>query len=81
MSIGDQKIDYKTHILIGVRPTGIMTVLADWPNVPPQSEVQQAIDRTHEPYVSFVLCTPTSVMPAQAPTPARIGFGLPGRRR
>jgi len=28
------EISYKTHILIGVRPNGIMTVIANWPRVP-----------------------------------------------
>src|SRR5438105_9491812 len=35
-----QPVDYKTHMLIGVRPNGIMTVIADWPYVPRQAEVQ-----------------------------------------
>jgi hypothetical protein len=58
----DQKVDYKTHILIGVRPNGIMTVIADWPNVPRQAEVQEQIDVTRENYGTFVLATPTSIM-------------------
>jgi hypothetical protein len=58
-----QPIDYKTHILIGVRPNGIMTVIADWPYVPRQAEVQEEIDVTRENYVAFVLATPTSIMP------------------
>jgi hypothetical protein len=49
MNTGDQQVDYKTHILIGVRRTGIMTVIADWPYVPPQSEVQSMMDCTREP--------------------------------
>ncbi len=86
MSTGDQGIDYKTHILIGVRASGIMTVISDWPYVPPQSEVQSLIDCTREPYMTFVLCTPTSIMPAdlnasKAPKPAPSRFGLLGRRR
>ena len=86
MSTGDQGIDYKTHILIGVRASGIMSVISDWPYVPPQSAVQQTIDRVREPYVTFVLCTPTSIMPAdrtKVSKPAPIGFGIPGpgRRR
>ena len=32
------EISYKTHILIGVRPNGIMTVIADWPHVPRQAD-------------------------------------------
>jgi hypothetical protein len=84
MSMGDRGIDYKTHILIGVRAGGVMTVLADWPYVPLQAEVQKEIDCTRAPYVTFALCTPTSVMPAErtkALKPAPIGFVLPGRRR
>ncbi len=57
-------IDYKTHILIGVRSNGVMTVLRDWPNVPKQAEVQDEIDAAVEPYVTFALCTPTSIIPA-----------------
>lgn len=57
-------IDYKTHILIGVRSNGIMTVLRDWPNLPRQSEVQDEIDAAAEAYVAFALCTPTSILPA-----------------
>ena len=51
-------VDYKTHMLIGVRPNGIMTVLADWPYVPRQAEVQEQIDVTPESYDAFVLATP-----------------------
>ena len=25
------ELSYKTHVLIGVRPKGVMTVIADWP--------------------------------------------------
>ena len=28
------EVTYKTHILIGVRQNGTMTVLADWPHLP-----------------------------------------------
>jgi hypothetical protein len=83
MSTGDQRIDYTTHILIGVRAGGVMTVISDWPYVPLQAEVQKEIDCVREPYVAFALCTPTSIMPAdrtKALKPAPIGFGLPGRR-
>jgi hypothetical protein len=88
MSTDDQMIDYKTHILIGVRAGGMMTVVADWPYVPPQSEVQQEMDCTREPYVTFLLCTPTSIMPAERnalrapkPVPSRFGPPAPVRRR
>jgi hypothetical protein len=57
-------IDYKTHILIGVRENGVMTVIADWPHLPKQADVQKEIDTSRNGYVTFVLCTPTSIMPA-----------------
>ena len=60
------EVTYKTHILIGVRANGVMTVIADWPHLPKQSEVQDRIDDAHNGYVSFALCTPTSIMPAGA---------------
>jgi hypothetical protein len=37
------EVAYKTHILIGVRTNGIMTVIAEWPHVPKQSEVIEEI--------------------------------------
>jgi hypothetical protein len=58
------KISYKTHILMGVRANGVMTVIADWPHVPKQAEVQGEIDGARDGYATFVLCTPTSIMPA-----------------
>ena len=58
-----QPVDYKTHILIGVRPNGIMNVIAEWPSVPRQAEVQEQIDATRDDYDTFVLSTPTSMMP------------------
>ena len=66
MSTDRQAVDYRTHILIGVRAGGVMTVLADWPYVPLQAEVQKEIDCTRSPYVTFALCTPTSIIPAGA---------------
>jgi hypothetical protein len=59
------EVTYKTHILIGVRADGVMTVISDWPHLPKQSEVQDRIDDARNGYVSFVLCTPTSIMPAR----------------
>jgi hypothetical protein len=58
------EVTYKTHILIGVRENGVMTVIADWPHVPKQSEVQDRIDDVRNGYVTYALCTPTSIMPA-----------------
>jgi hypothetical protein len=73
-------ISYKTHILVGVRPSG-MTVLADWPYVPKQSEVQREIEKGRNGYVTYVLCTPTSIMPASsADGSPKSGSWGPGRR-
>jgi hypothetical protein len=38
-------LNYKTHILIGVRPGGRMEFLHQWPNVPTQ--VQEQIGRAN----------------------------------
>lgn len=54
-------ISYKTHILIGVRPNA-MTVIANWPHLPQQAEVQKEIDAVRNGHLTFVLCTPTSIM-------------------
>jgi len=72
-------ISYKTHILVGVRENGAMTVIADWPHVPKQAEVQGEIDRARNGYVTFVLCTPMSILPAggtgvDAPKDRSFGF-------
>ena len=87
MSKSKQDIDYKTHILIGVRASGVMIAITDWSHVPSQVEVQQQIDCTREPYVTFALCTPTSIMPAERntlrspkPAPSRFGSPVPLRR-
>ena len=71
-------ISYKTHILVGVRPSG-MTVLAHWPYVPKQSEVQLEIERGRNGYVTYVLCTPTSIMPASGDGVPKSGSWGPGR--
>jgi hypothetical protein len=42
-----------------------MNRIADWPHVAKQSEVQQRIDDGRKGYVTFALCTPTSIMPAR----------------
>jgi hypothetical protein len=59
------ELSYKTHILIGVRSNGVMTVIADWPHLPKQAEVQGKINETRDGYVTFALCTPTSILPAR----------------
>jgi hypothetical protein len=58
------ELSYKTHILIGVRSKGVMTVIADWPHVPKQSDVEKKIGEARNGYVGFALCTPTSILPA-----------------
>ena len=59
-----ERIDYATHILIGIKKTGDMTVLAQWPRVPRQIDVDGKIQSAGEIYATFVLCTPTSIIPA-----------------
>jgi len=58
-----RELSYKTHILIGVRSNGVMTVIADWPRLPKQAEVQGKINEARDGYVTFA-CTPTSILPA-----------------
>jgi hypothetical protein len=64
-SDGRQQIDYKTHILIGVRSSGSMSVISHWHYLPRQAEVQHEMAAVTEDYDMFLLCTPTSIMPAQ----------------
>jgi hypothetical protein len=58
------EVTYKTHILIGVRSNGVMTVIADWAFVPKQAEVLEHIRQARDGFTTFVLCTPTSILPA-----------------
>jgi hypothetical protein len=62
-STSSQGISYKTHILIGYTASGKMTVIYHWPHVPRQEEVQQKIDAECSTYATYLLCTPTSIMP------------------
>jgi len=75
------EIGYKTHILIGVRPNGVMTVIADWPHLPKQSEVQQEMHGARDGYARFVLCTPTSILPAGCNGSGSNRGGLSGSNR
>jgi hypothetical protein len=78
-----EEISYKTHILIGVRPNGVMTVIADWPHVPMQADVQREIEAARNGYVRFALCTPTSILSADGNGSAGGGWHRPvgpGRR-
>jgi len=59
-------IDYKTHILIGVRANGAMSVIYHWQRVPRQSEVEEKAAAAREPFTTFILCTPTSIMTGDA---------------
>ena len=70
-SVSPQPIDYKTHILIGVRGDGVMTVVCDWPHLPTQAEVQAQMDAAQNGSVAFALCTPTSILPVNRDAAAR----------
>jgi hypothetical protein len=63
-STSSQGISYKTHILIGCTASGNMTVIYHWPHLPRQEEVQQKINAERSTYATYLLCTPTSMMPA-----------------
>ena len=63
-----QATDYKTHILIGSTTGGKMSVVWSWPHLPRQAEVERAMECVHEVYAAFLLCTPTSIMPAKIRT-------------
>ena len=60
MRSGDQSINYRTHILVGVRADGVTTIIEDWPHVPTQVDVQEAIDGARGSFANFALCTPCS---------------------
>ena len=81
----DPEIDYRTHILVGVRADGVMTIIGDWSHVPTQTDVQEAIDGTRGTFANFALCTPTSVLPGkrgveEKKVPSRFGVPGPARR-
>ena len=87
MDTGEAQVDYRSHILVGVRADGVMTVIADWPHVPTQADVQDVIHGTPGSYASFALCTPTSILPGKRgvevtkKVPSRFGPPVPVRRR
>jgi hypothetical protein len=58
--------DYNTHILIGSTSGGNMTVICRWPHIPRQAEVEQVIRMSKEGHSTFLLCTPTSILPVNA---------------
>jgi hypothetical protein len=57
------RFGYKTHILIGCTRNGEMTVICRWPHVPRQAEVEQVMRMSNEGLSTFLLCTPTSILP------------------
>jgi len=67
-------IDYKTHILIGVRQSGTMTVICHWSHLPLQAEVQQQIQGAKDSYSTFILCTPTSILHVNGAGASATGF-------
>ena len=69
------EVSYRTHILIGVRLNGVMTVIADW--LPRQHEVQKEIDAASNGYVAFALCTPTSILSGNGNGNVRGGWHRP----
>ena len=80
METGGAPIDYRTHILVGVRADGVMTIIEDWAHVPTQADVQEAIDGTRGTFANFALCTPTSVLPGKRGVEEKkvpFGFGPP----
>src|SRR4051794_21247213 len=66
----NERIDYSTHILIGVEESGDMTVLAQWPRVPRQADVDRKIQSAGETYVSFVPA-PTSIITSPGAAPKK----------
>ena len=80
----DRPIDYRTHVLVGVRADGVMIIIEDWAHVPTQADVQEAIDGARGTFANFALCTPTSVLPGKRSVEEKkkpIGFGFPGPAR
>jgi len=64
-SNGCRPIDYDTHILIGSTSSRKMVVICHWSHLPRQAEVQQRMESVQEWYATFLLCTPTSIMPVE----------------
>jgi hypothetical protein len=59
-----ETFDYRCHILIGCASAGNMTVICHWLHLPRQAEVEQAMN-AQKGYVTFLLCTPTSILPVK----------------
>ena len=60
-----EDVSYRTHVLIGVRHDGVMSVIAHWPQVPTLTEVEQEIQGVRHGHTTFMLCTPTAILPAE----------------
>ena len=84
MGTNDTQIEYRKHILVGVRADGVMTIIEDWPHVPTQADVQEAIAGARGSFANFALCTPTSVLPGKRGVEEKkmpLGFGPLGQAR
>jgi hypothetical protein len=67
----NERIDYSTHVLVGVKKSGDMAVIAHWPRVPRQTDVDAKVQAAGETYVEFALCTPTSIITAASASPRK----------
>lgn len=57
---------YKDHILIGVRADSYDTrVIARWPHLPSQQEIDKALGDTKYPYLAYALTNPVNVWTAK----------------
>ena len=84
MGTSDTQIDYRTHILVGVRADNVMTIIEDWAHVPTQADVQEAMDGARGAFANFALCTPTCVLPGKRGVEEKkmpLGFGPLGPAR
>jgi hypothetical protein len=76
----DTVLDYKTHILVGVRASGTMEILYHWLSVPTQAEVQERIDAARSGFKAYALCAPTSILAPEEPArrSEQSGINAPG---
>jgi hypothetical protein len=80
-STSSRPIDYDTHILIGSTSSRKMVVICHWSHLPRQAEVQQRMESVQEWYATFLLCTPTSIMPVENNGERKRGSSLGRPRR
>jgi hypothetical protein len=77
----ERAIDYKTHILIGVRENGRHDRNRGLASCAQTDRGSGGDRHKRNGYVTFLLCTPTSIMPAGGHSGAReSGYGLLRRR-